>query len=114
MANKFVFLRIQKMNGVDLNLFKYDYDLTWMAFCINADGKVYCRYGGCDPDSAETRATKESRVHAMNEGLRLHAEELAKKAPPPPAVPPKRIDDYTMFKNVLKTNPNICVHCHLV
>ena len=73
MADKFVFLRIVRMNGVDLNIFRYDYDLTWMGFFLDADGRVYARYGGRDPESADARVSKEGLLHAMEAVLKLHA-----------------------------------------
>lgn len=33
------------MNGVDLKQFQFDYDQTWCAFFLNADGTIYGRYG---------------------------------------------------------------------
>src|SRR5438309_35224 len=33
------------MRGVDLDLFDFDYDLTWMAFFLDADGRVLGRAG---------------------------------------------------------------------
>ena len=48
-------VRLLKIAGSDLNQFDFDYDLTWAGFFVNADGKVYGRYGGRDasgPDGA--------------------------------------------------------------
>ena len=39
-------VRIQSMNGVNLNQFQFEYDLTWMAFLQDAEGRTYTRYGG--------------------------------------------------------------------
>jgi hypothetical protein len=33
------------VDDVDLNTFEFDYDLTFMVFFLNANGKVYARYG---------------------------------------------------------------------
>lgn len=38
-------VRLLQMNGVDLKRFQFDYDQTWCAFFMNADGTIYGRYG---------------------------------------------------------------------
>ena len=47
-ADKFVRVRLTRIDNQDLNLFEFDYDLTFMVFFLNAEGKVYARYGGRD------------------------------------------------------------------
>jgi serine protease Do len=111
MADKFVFLRIVRMNGVDLNIFRYDYDLTWMGFFLDADGRVYARYGGRDPDSAEARVSKEGLLHAMQEVLKLHTEAQAKKPTPPPANPVKKPEDFPTLKAFTGDR---CIRCHMI
>src|SRR6516165_10848481 len=98
MADKFVFLRIVRMNGVDINLFRYDFDQTWMAFFLSADLRIYARYGGRGPASAEERISKAGLLHAMNETLRLHEEATAKKLPPPELPTPRKADDIGKLK----------------
>jgi hypothetical protein len=112
MADKFVFLRIMRMNGVDLNQFRFDYDLTWMGFFLSADGRVYARYGGRDADSSEGRISRDGLLHAMREVLRLHRADGARKLPPLP--PPRRSDDLTMLKGLAQRNAQACIHCHMV
>jgi hypothetical protein len=41
-------VRLVKITGVDLNVFDFDYDLTFAVFFLNAQGKVLGRYGGRD------------------------------------------------------------------
>ena len=60
MAKKFVCVWIQSMNGVNLNQFQFEYDLTWMAFFQNAEGRTYARYGGRDDSGPESHLTKAS------------------------------------------------------
>ncbi len=113
MADQFVFLRIVRMNGVDLKQFRFDYDLTWMGFFLSADGRVYARYGGRDADSAEGRMSRDGLLHAMREVLRLHRADGARKRPPPPA-PPRRPEELTMLKGLSQRSPQACIHCHMV
>ena len=55
-------MRLVRITGVDLRLFEFDYDLTWFAFFLSADGAVYGRYGGRDAtEAARKRAEGEVR-----------------------------------------------------
>lgn len=112
MADKFVFLRIVRMNGVNLNIFRYDYDLTWMGFFVDAEGRVYARYGGRDPESAEARVSKEGLLHTMNEVLKLHADARTKKLPPPAPIPEKKPEGMAMLKGF--ANNKQCIRCHMI
>ena len=71
-ARQFVLLRLTNMRGVDLDLFEFDYDLTWMAFFLNAEGKVYGRFGGRDPDSATKYLRLPALRHALEKALAAH------------------------------------------
>ena len=48
MAGDFVLVRILNMRGVNLNVFDFDYDMTWAALFLNAQEKVLGRYGSRD------------------------------------------------------------------
>jgi predicted metalloprotease with PDZ domain len=109
MAKDFVFLRIVQMNGVDLNLFRFNYDLTWMAFFMDAEGRIYGRYGGRDETSAESRLARDGLLWTMTEVLRVHKAAAANKQPLPKAPPPSRPEDLPR----LATRKE-CIHCHQV
>ena len=38
-------VRVKNMAGVDLALYRFDYDLTFAALLMNADGTIYHTYG---------------------------------------------------------------------
>src|SRR5262245_48099175 len=63
---------MQSMNGVNINLFKFEYDLTFMAFFMDANDRFYARYGGREDFDAETCLTKESLVRVMEQVLEMH------------------------------------------
>lgn len=109
MVKDYVFLRIVQMNGVDLNLFRFNYDLTWMAFFIDADARIYSRYGGRDATSAESRLSREGLLWTMKEVLRVHKEAGADKPAPPKPMAPSRPEDLPR----LATRKE-CIHCHQV
>lgn len=102
------------MNGVNLNQFQFEFDLTWMAFFQNAEGRTYTRYGGRDDSGPESHLTKASLVRVMRQVLQLHEkndvqpvstfEPVAKAVTTPSDIPPMR----RMFAR----REQKCVHCH--
>jgi hypothetical protein len=113
MADKFVFLRIVRMNGVDVNLFRFDFDQTWMAFFLSADLRIYARYGGRTAASAEARISKEGLLHAMKETLRLHEEATTHKLPAPQLPEPRKADDIGKLR-FISQKKNVCIRCHMI
>jgi hypothetical protein len=95
------------MRGVDLDLFDFDYDLTWMGFFLDGDGRVLGRYGGRDADSPDSRLSLEGLKYAMERALERH------RAKKPAPAPRKRrtVDDFAAAKAL---SPRACVHCHQV
>ncbi len=67
------------MNGVDLNLFRFEYDLTWMAFFMDAADHFYARYGGREDAGAESHLTQKSLARTMRQALDLHARKAVLK-----------------------------------
>lgn len=111
MASQFVFLRMTRMNGVDLNLFTFDRDLTWMSFFLNADGVIYSRYGGRDDQSAEARLSAAGLLHTMQAVLALHKTEANKKRAP---VKARTAEDIPAMKKMMPFRGSDCIHCHMV
>lgn len=108
MAREFVLLRIENMRGVDLDLFDFDYDLTWAALFLNADGKVYGRYGGRHPESATKYRSLPGLRHALSAALSGHRREPpAAKAPAPRK--PRTAAQYPALRRL---PPDGCVRCH--
>src|SRR5438067_1852100 len=98
------------MREVDLDLFDFDYDLTWMGFFLDPAGRVLGRYGGRDADGPETRVSLAGLRHAMQKAVARHR---AGGAGPPPArkARPRTVEDYSAAKRLSQT---ACVHCHEV
>ena len=71
--NQFVRVRLIQCNSVDLNLFHFDYDLTFAAFFLNADKTLYGRYGTrSSHDEAEKDVSIEGFAKAIDKALALH------------------------------------------
>jgi serine protease Do len=99
------------MRGVDLNVFTFDYDLTWAAFFLSADEKVYGRFGGRDAGPADKYLTQPGLKHAMRAALAAHKKEPKAK----PAADPKPAKTPEQFESAKKRlRPDACIHCHQV
>ena len=101
------------MNGINLDLFQFEYDLTWMSFFMDARDRFYTRYGGRGDGHAESYLSKESLARVMQQVLLLHKtrqslplNRFAALSPfgTPEAIPP--------MKKMLAPRKEKCIHCH--
>jgi hypothetical protein len=109
LARQFVLVRLTRMRDVNLALFDFDYDLTWMGFFLGPREEVYGRYGGRDADSADGRVSVAGLCHAMEAALKRHR--LARPAPGGTPAAPRTVADFPGFRGL---PANACVHCHQV
>jgi serine protease Do len=101
------------MNGVDLNLFQFDYDLTWMAFFMDADDKFYARYGGREDADPESYLTRASLARVMREALRKHRGGPGEAARPETARGLARTpEDIPTMAPMMARRKEKCIHCH--
>jgi hypothetical protein len=107
---KFVLVRIGDMRGVDLNLFDFDYDLTWMGFFMNANAHVYGRFGGRDASEAEGHLTIPGLRYAMERALAAYQRDPHALGPPP--APPRRVEQNPLVAEQIAAPE--CIHCHHV
>lgn len=110
LLNRFVPVRITNMKGVDLNRFRFDYDLTFAVLMMDADGRTYARYGSQDYRLSADRMSVPGLKKAMREVLAMH------KARTPPAEASKEgepftIGDYPAFAATQQAK-GYCYHCH--
>lgn len=124
LLDKFICVRVIQAWGLDLARFQFDYELTWAALFVNADGAVYGRYGmrrshekaGQDVSAAGFRKAAEGALE-LHSGYPGNANELeGKRGPKPPWPTPEAFP-------ALKGRPNMkpatgeraaCIHCHQV
>jgi membrane-associated protease RseP (regulator of RpoE activity) len=108
LSEKFVLLRMSHMRGVDIGQFTFDYNENWMGIFLDAEGRIYARYGSVNPDTRESHNTVDGLLHTMDEVLKLH-----EKEPKPAHVPPKpyRPEDIPAMPAYAK---NTCIECHMV
>ena len=98
------------MRGVDLRLFDFDWDLTWVGLFMNADGAVYGRYGGRDDHNPDRHLSLAGLKHAMREALSAYTAQPQKQAAAVSTLFPT-VDEFPAAK---KMKPDACIHCHQV
>jgi serine protease Do len=112
------------MRGVNLDIFDFDFDLTWAAFFLGPDEQVYGRYGGRDGTSATRRLSLAGLRHAMAAALSAHARQqdkgvrtLSAEASGDESGAKARrnstpsADQYPAAR---RRPPQSCIHCHQV
>ena len=110
------------MKGVDLAQFQFDYDLTWAAVFINADGTVYGRYSSRSVEGPMAYNSIPSLKKAMERVLELHqnypvnrASLLGKNLPVSKWKQAREIPGLgsRMQKQLNQAvGPRNCIHCH--
>jgi predicted metalloprotease with PDZ domain len=106
-ADKFIRVRLTRIDGLDLNLFDFDYDLTMVIFFLDAKEHVYSRYGGRDGRDADNRQSLGGLRYTMKSVLAMHERkepDLAPRSQPER----KTTRDLTSFRG------RGCMHCHQV
>jgi hypothetical protein len=122
LERQFVCVRVIQANSLNLKQFQYDYDMSWAAVIMNADGTIYGRYGtrnGNGPASDTYLSTAAFR-RALGRALAIHKaypanrQVLAGKtgATPEYAVPTQipGLQDRPAAATVKQD----CIHCHMV
>lgn len=108
MAQEFILLRIGNLRGVDLSIFEVDYDLSWNALFLTAEGQVLGRFGGRDADTPGKYQTLAGLRLSLEENLQRFKSPERKKSPP-------RMPTYAEnYPAADKRADNACIHCHHV
>lgn len=95
------------MRGLDLNVFDFDYDLSWIALLLSPEGNILGRFGGRDAESREKYLDLNGLRYALEEGLKSHrngkSHILLTRA--------RKAEDYPAGRARSATS---CIHCHHV
>jgi hypothetical protein len=114
MAERFVNVRMQSMNGVNLDHFQFEFDLTWMAFFQNSEGRTYSRYGGREDQDAESHLNKTSLLQVMGLVLKLHEDQNVQPdnryEPIPESI--RTPGDIPPMEKMMSKRKESCIHCH--
>jgi hypothetical protein len=119
---QFVCLRIIQANSLDLHQFQYDYDMSWSAMFLNADGTVYGRYGtrNASGPASDANLSASGFEQAARRALALHKQYPAnkdqlspKRGQPAQYDHPREIPglEDRPAQATMKQN---CIHCHMV
>ncbi len=101
------------MNGVNLDLFQFEYDLTWMSFFMDADHRIYTRYGGRDDSDPESHLNRESLLDAMRLSLALHKmDDAPRRRANPKREPGRTPEQIPTMTTMMAKRKNKCIHCH--
>jgi hypothetical protein len=124
LMDQFVRVRLVQANGLDLTQFQYDFDLSFSALVINADGTIYTRYGNRSSaeDAADNpiegfRATLAAALD-VHKNLDQHREDLKdKKAQLTKFDRPEKYPTLSRYKTTLDFGGTVvkdCMHCHQI
>jgi membrane-associated protease RseP (regulator of RpoE activity) len=102
------------MNGVNIRLFQFERDLTWMAFFMDANDQFYARYGGRDASSPEAFLSADSLIGLMERVLELHGSGEVQTSRYEPAAEPRRVPEEIppMKAMIERRKEHKCIHCH--
>jgi hypothetical protein len=98
------------MRHVDLDLFDFDYDLTWMAFFLSAEEKVYGRFGGRDAESPDSRVALVALRRALEAALAAYRRD----GPGTPRPAEREQNTVDRLAGTKRLPEKACVHCHQV
>ena len=99
-------VRLPRVDQADLNLFEFDMDLTMMVFFLDANDRIYARYGGRDVEGPDSRQSLEGLRQTMTSVLNTHKNEQDRFAKRQPGGP--------FFLHQLGLNAKGCMHCHQI
>ncbi len=106
LAAEFERVRLSAIDDVDLNLFQFDYDLTFIVFFLNAEGQVYARYGGRDGTGPDARQSLEGLHYTMASVLAEH------RAARPRVVARPSPEPLLIHEVPAAKGRGRCLHCH--
>lgn len=126
LLDQFECVRIVRMNGIDLNLFQFDYDQTWAVLFFRHDGTLLARYGTRDDANGMKYNSPEGLSAAMRRVLTVdrnwesewqpyYTAKLGPRSPHATAdeIPSKTIDNIRQRGNADDSRKS-CIHCHNV
>lgn len=125
LLDQFVCVRIIQCNALDLARFQFDYDMSFAAFLMHADGTIYGRFGSMsNHDDAQREVTVEGLAAAMTQCLawysdhdRLRAQFAAKEGSAPRYAVPEQYSTLSKYQAQLDYQGKVassCIHCHQV
>ncbi len=122
LEKQFVCVRLIQANSLDLDLFQYDYDMSWSAMFLSPDLTVYGRYGtrNANGPASDALLSAHGFRKAAERALELHKRYPANKAllaaktgKPSEYNSPRQIPGLEERPAAATARQN-CIHCHMV
>lgn len=107
----YVCVRVRNMKGVDIHTYDFDFDLTFAALLMHADGTIHRTYAGRDQSGSESHLSSASLQRALEDTRAEHAA-YARAPRPPKARAPLSVDRMPWMK--ARPKQPECYHCHNV
>jgi hypothetical protein len=110
LARQYIPVRLTSLKGVDLDTFRFDYDLTFSGlFMDGRDNHILARWGARDGESATSRLS----VTGLKQALRNLAAAYAARKPGTISAKPGRtlLELYPTFAETKRAKED-CYHCH--
>lgn len=101
-------VRVTDMRGIDLNIYRFNYDLTMAVLLMHPNGTIYSTYAGRDFTDASSHQSSTSLARVLNETLKRHRADM----PAPKRRRPLFVEQFNSWKN--KNQKGECFHCHNV
>ncbi len=98
---------------IDLDVFEFDYDLTWAAFFLNQHGHVYARYGTRESRDADSMISKPGFMTVARKALEAHRRDKDRKPARAAAAAPRTPESFRTLPDNLRSGKG-CMHCHQV
>ena len=124
---RFVTVRLTDAFQLDARVLPFagyqDTDLSWWAYFLSPEGRLYGIFGGRDEVSDASRISEKALVNSLRRVLDHHSDPRRKAwnidgRAPDPAAKPKRPAKLEGYKSWLKRTPyaakQSCLHCHQV
>ena len=101
------------MNGINLDLFQFEFDLTWMSFFMDAENRIYTRYGGRDDSDPESHLNRDSLLATMRKASMLHKlSDVLKSSLEPIGRTVRTPEQIPTMPAMMAKRKNKCIHCH--
>ena len=113
-AAAYICVRVTDMAGVNLSVYRFDYDLTIAALLMNGDGTIYHTYGGRTWEDAQSHLSMAAFVKILRDTLADH-EAYQKDPHPPKKQQPVTVEQLPwMARKIHEGKKPDCFHCHHV
>lgn len=113
-AAPYVAVRVTDLRDLDVAAIRFDFDLTFAALLMNADGTIYHRFGGRGAAGADQYLGLQALAQVLRDTVEEH--KAYDRAPSPPAASkPLRAIDLPVLKQKIDGGQRVdCMHCHMV